>query len=243
MMHALRGESIRGTSIQAAQTGTLSPFVISHDPAATPGAITPQQRLEGIRYTPLLGQEMFHEQSLVREASQIWAAHRAFRSVGSGSAATALSSNSDINEARRALWAPIGARLATALVHARDEIFEYDTRSQLAQTLSEVIGDYGSIAVSAIGEVLSAPMMTDETAAETLRHLGAMNDDRTSIDRIRVLARELRSASPRRRYAAAVGLADMNAPNAIEILREAAINEPIEDLRRRFQRFVALLSP
>jgi hypothetical protein len=210
--------------------------------------ITLQQRVEGVEQpAPFLMQVPHHGRAgiLVRDDERLSAVHRAFAPIAAASFGTyvsRLASTCDVNDVRAALG-PIGARVAMALLHAKDEIFEYGIESQLAQILSALIADYGVVAVSAIGDALASQVATDETASETLRHLGAANDAQTLGDRIRVLAQQLRSESPRRRYAAAVGLADTNTPEAIDLLRKAIEHEPTEDLRNRFQRLITLLCP
>ena len=135
------------------------------------------------------------------------------------------------------------SRVEIALWQGQQEVYEYGVESQLASALSSLIVEYGVLGVRATGRALASAAATDETACEILRHLGAMNDPRTRTDRIRILAQHLHSASPRRRYAAAIGLADTNAPEAIALLRDAIQGEPMEELKRRFRRFIALLRP
>ncbi len=138
--------------------------------------------------------------------------------------------------------APV-ALAVVALRQAQEEIFEYGSESQLARTLSALIVAGGADGVHAIEDALVSSIATDETACETLRHLGALNHPQTRTARFRVLAHHLRSESPRRRYAAAVGLADMNTPEALALLEAAIEQEPTEELKRRFRRFAALLHP
>jgi hypothetical protein len=129
----------------------------------------------------------------------------------------------------------------TAFQQGANEVFEYGSESKLARDLSALIVANGPAAVRGIQIALTSPTTTDETACEALRHLGALNDLRTRMDRLRLLAKHLRSDSPRRRYAAALGLADMNTADAIELLRAAIEYEPLEELKARFRRFVTLL--
>src|SRR5262249_43823221 len=133
-------------------------------------------------------------------------------------------------------------RVELALERGDSEIFEYGTESDVASEISRVITEHGSAGLNAITAALGSALVSDEVATEVLRSLGAIEDRRTRDDRIRFLAHQLHThPSPRRRYAAAVALADINAPAALRALEQAADSDSVEDLRRRFHRLLQLL--
>ena len=92
---------------------------------------------------------------------------------------------------------------------------------------------------SAWPAILRSPSLPDDMACEMLRDLSWLSGAR----RCRVLAAVLRTGVPRRRYAAAVGLADLNTPAARAYLVEAVRQDPLALLRKRMQRLLDLLPP
>jgi hypothetical protein len=124
-----------------------------------------------------------------------------------------------------------------------NEVFESGTDSDLGHEVSEVIAGHGSAGLHAIATALGSSLVGDEVAAEVLRRLGIVNDPLTLKGRIRLLTNQLRThASPRRRYASAVALADINTPDAIKALREAAERDSLDELKHRFRRLLELLA-
>jgi len=134
-------------------------------------------------------------------------------------------------------------RVESALERGESEVFEYGVESDVARTISRVIGEHGRAGLNAITTALNSALVGDEVGSEALRHLGGIDDQLTLDDRVRFLAHQLHThASPRRRYAAAVALADTNASAAIKALEEAASRDSLEDLRKRFSRLLELLA-
>jgi len=145
-------------------------------------------------------------------------------------------------EARTIIPSFVRGEVDAAFREGQDEVFEYGVESRLTRVLDSMTAEYGGLGVRAIGDVLASGAATDEVACEVLRHLGPMTDSQTRLDRLRILLQQLHhSTSPRRRYAAAVGLADMSVPDAIAALEMASRNDTNDDLRTRFRRLIDLL--
>lgn len=137
----------------------------------------------------------------------------------------------------------VQGRAEEMFLRAQDEVFDDGVESRLVREMGFLVRTYGVDAVRALGEVLTSALVNDEAACEALRHLGTIGDSRSQRERFRLLTQHLHSESPRRRYAAAVGLADANAPEVLTVLEEAIAVEPLDELRQRFRRFSEWLRP
>lgn len=133
-------------------------------------------------------------------------------------------------------------RVEAAFERGEIEVFEYGVESQLARTISLLISEHGPAGLNAITTVLRTLLVGDEVGSEVLRRLGNIDDRLTLDGRIRFLAHQLEThPSPRRRYAAAVALADINEPDAIKALQTAVHQETVVELKQRFRRLLQLL--
>ncbi len=118
---------------------------------------------------------------------------------------------------------------------AEDFRFEDGIQTPFSRGLRSLIYSYGNAAVAALDEVLAERRTNQESAAEAVRRLGAVDHDATHKYRSWLLQRALQSSSPLIRDAAGVGLAALDDPDAIPALEIAITNEPIQGLREDLQ--------
>ncbi len=124
-----------------------------------------------------------------------------------------------------------------AFVEAANEEFEEGAQSSFSRTLVSLIVTFGNDTLKAIEQLLDSPAVDPEVAGEALRQIGVVRHDDSKKYRRVILEQQLRSPSPRRRYAAALGLAAMDDPGAISALEETIVVE--QDLRLR--RYLSLV--
>jgi hypothetical protein len=126
-------------------------------------------------------------------------------------------------------------RFVSIIVNAAaDESFEDGTNSNFSRTLDILIRSYGSTVIVALETIVCSEKSNAEVVGEALRWIGAARDEDTKAYRRAVLQKHLRSLSPRIRYAAALGLAEMDDPGAIPALRNALEREIHEKIRCHF---------
>ena len=89
--------------------------------------------------------------------------------------------------------------------------------------------------------MVASPNTNEEIAGEALRRIGEVVDEASRKYRLDVLTRALRSPSSRLRYAAAIGLASMDEPDAIPPILEAMAVESYPIVLRTFRQVLEQL--
>lgn len=130
---------------------------------------------------------------------------------------------------------PLQRRISFAFLSALDERFEDGMDSTFSHTLASLIQTYGNAGVAAVQQVLESGQTNAEIVAEALRWLGIIHHPESRKYRLWLLQETLRSASPRIRDAAGLGLAAMDDPDAIAALVEAIERERYAPLRQNLQ--------
>jgi HEAT repeat protein len=126
-------------------------------------------------------------------------------------------------------------RVLGLFASAAEEVFEEGTEPLFAKELVALIMDHGNAAVAALESALETPGKDVEVAREVLRWLGVIDHSQSRRYRRAVLEKYLEAPSARLRYAAALGLAEMDDPAAIPALAEAIRTEPHDKIRWHFQ--------
>lgn len=138
--------------------------------------------------------------------------------------------NTTTFDVRRAI--EIQRQVEETFLEAATEDFDDGVQSSFAGTLSALIVLFGNDALKAVEQLLDSPRVDPEVAGEALRQIGAMKHDVSQKYRRVILEQELLSPSPRRRYAAALGLAAMDDPAAISAVEQALAVEREPRLHR-----------
>ena len=126
-------------------------------------------------------------------------------------------------------------RVSELFASAAEENFEEGTESPFAKGLLALIRDYGNAAVAALESTLEPGRTDIEVAREVLRWLGAIDHSQSGRYRRAVLEKHLKASSARLRYAAGLGLAEMDDPAAIPALIAAIRTEAHDKIRWHFQ--------
>jgi hypothetical protein len=135
----------------------------------------------------------------------------------------------------------IERELSALFTAAQDEIFENGMESNLSRGLTTLLQKYGTTAISAIARPILTDQINPETASETLRWLGNIDDQASQHIRLLLLERALSSSSSWMRDAAMLGLASMDDPQAVTDLKHAIANEKMAGLRDRMEQVLAQL--
>lgn len=109
--------------------------------------------------------------------------------------------------------------------------FEDGMENDLSRTLWRLLMTHSTLLVEALAAVIVTERVSPRVAAEALRHLGRFAHPPSHKDRLWLLERGLRSASPVSRDGASLGLAHLGDPSAIPYLQAAIEREPIASLR------------
>jgi len=128
-----------------------------------------------------------------------------------------------------------------AFASAVEETFEGGVHSGFEKALASLIRVSSNDAMKAIERMLELPNTNEEIAGETLRRIGEIEDEESRKYRLSVLRRYLRSSSSRLRYAAALGLASMDDPDAIPAFVEAIDAESQPEVRRSLRQVLEQL--
>lgn len=131
----------------------------------------------------------------------------------------------DTGDSNEAPVSTTPSELAAALQELSEidagEVFADGMESSFSRKLILAVEIHGDIAVCAIERLMTCDSVNVEVAGEILRQIGSMQDHRTHRSRLKVLTSSLKSADPRLRDAASIGLAALDDPAAIKELREA----------------------
>ena len=114
---------------------------------------------------------------------------------------------------------------------ALEEVFLDGMESNFSRRLTTALEAHGETAVHAIERIINLDAISVEVVGETLRQIGYVEDLSTHQIRMTVLVRQLESADPRIRDAAALGLAALDDPQAIDSLLEALNRESSSQLK------------
>ena len=101
----------------------------------------------------------------------------------------------------------------------------------LGMGVASAVERYHELALTTLAESIWRGELHAEVASHTLRWLGRLRDPATESSRLRLLTRSLKATSPAVRDGAALGLASLDRPEAIPLLRKAINDEPIAALR------------
>lgn len=115
--------------------------------------------------------------------------------------------------------------------NAIEEVFLDGMESNFSRRLTAALVAHGETAVRAIERIINLDTTSVEVVGETLRHIGYLEDLRTHQTRLIVLVRQLESTDPRIRDAAALGLAALDDPQAIDALLETLNRESSSQLK------------
>lgn len=122
--------------------------------------------------------------------------------------------------------------LARCIDEAVDEVFMDGMNSTFSLRVTSLVTKYDNAAVSALGHLLSAGEVNAEISGEILRILGSLDNDISYFSRLRLLLEQLKSPDPRIRDAASLGLASLDEPMSLPVLREAYKAEKSELVQR-----------
>ena len=114
---------------------------------------------------------------------------------------------------------------------AIEEVFLDGMESNFSRRLTTALEAHGETAVHAIERIINLDAISVEVVGETLRQIGYVEDLSTHQTRMTVLVRQLESTDPRIRDAAALGLAALDDPQAIDSLLEALNRESSSQLK------------
>ena len=109
--------------------------------------------------------------------------------------------------------------------------FEDGIENDLSRSLWRLLMTHSTKLIEALAAVIVTEKVSPRVAAEALRHLGRFAHPASRKDRLWLLERSLRSASPLSRDGASLGLAHLGDPSAIPYLRAAIEREPVASLR------------
>ena len=121
--------------------------------------------------------------------------------------------------------------VARACRAAKEEEFEDGMENEFSRELRSLVTGYGNRAIEAMTHLIVYEKVNPEVASETLRSLGSLEDAESYRYRRWLLERALQCSSPVVRDGAALGLAFMDDPHAIEYLRRAVDLERCGELR------------
>jgi HEAT repeat protein len=96
--------------------------------------------------------------------------------------------------------------------------------------------------ILAIAEYLRSGAAKPDVTSETLRSIGDFDDAETLTARWRVLRDSLMDKSPMVRDGAILGFANLNDPKAIQVLAQAKMNEPLNELRKLIDKVLEQLN-
>jgi len=111
------------------------------------------------------------------------------------------------------------------------EIFESGMDNKVRTKIGAMLVNYGVQTISALKECLIDRRTDVEIISEALRAVGLLHDSRTRKNRLALLIMALNHSSPIVRDSAALGLSDLEEPEAIPYLMRAIRSEPIQSLR------------
>lgn len=114
---------------------------------------------------------------------------------------------------------------------AEDQDFDDGMESDFSRRLLAAIKKYGNQAMQEISYLIIYKKTTNEVASEALRWLGRIVDPQTCSWRLWLLEKSLSSDSPLLRDSAGLGLASMDNPHAIPVIRQAIAQEACDELR------------
>lgn len=112
-----------------------------------------------------------------------------------------------------------------------DEVFIDGMESDFSRRLTVTLESYGKPAVGALERLIELDSSNVELVGEILRQVGEIEDLNTHQERLTLLTRNLDAPDPRIRDAAALGLASLDDPKAIDDLLEAWDRERYPQLK------------
>lgn len=139
--------------------------------------------------------------------------------------------------------AKLRQRIAAIVADAQREDFREGSTSQFAKDLSTLVNDFGSAVFPEIQRMIASGLLRGEVGFEALTALAGLKHSAIIHDRLRLIEWALASPSAEMRYAAAFALATVRERAAAEPLRAAIIREPVRDIRKAFEKVLALLTP
>lgn len=119
--------------------------------------------------------------------------------------------------------------------------FEDGIENELSRTLYRLLMERPKALIEALAGILVAEKVSPRVAGEALRHLGRFTHAPSHQERLWLLARSLRLASPLTKDGAALGIAHLNDPAAIPYLQAAIAAEPGGTLRDDLEDVLASL--
>jgi hypothetical protein len=123
----------------------------------------------------------------------------------------------------------------------KEERFEDGKESNFSRSLVSFIYEYEISALEIIGDLILNKKVEAEPASEALRWLGLIEHSATYFYRLTLLEQALSSSSPQIRDGAALGLAFMDDPSAINPLKSAIKREKIELLKQNLNQVLVQL--
>jgi hypothetical protein len=129
----------------------------------------------------------------------------------------------------------LSADIARKFEEWRELRFEDGTENDVSRELWNLLSKRPSQTVEALTAIISAGQVSPRVAAEALRHVGRYTQPSTHRARLWLLAHSLRLSSPLGRDGAALGLAHLNDPAAIQYLEEAISKEANQTLKEDMQ--------
>jgi hypothetical protein len=129
----------------------------------------------------------------------------------------------------------IRGQFAKAAALAAEEWFEDGVESRFSRALSSLLYAYSEGAVAALEAFVDSPGTNVDVAVEAAKWLGGVDHAATKLYRRTLLEKMLNSPAPRLRQGAAAGLASMDAPDSLDVLRRALDREPNRLLRGYLQ--------
>jgi hypothetical protein len=129
----------------------------------------------------------------------------------------------------------IRGQFSEAVALAAEEWFEDGVESRFSRALSSLLHAYAEGAVAAVEAFVDSPGTNVDVAVEAAKWLGGVDHAATKLYRRTLLEKMLNSPVARLRQGAAAGLASMDDPDSLDVLRRALDREPNRMLRGYLQ--------
>ena len=135
----------------------------------------------------------------------------------------------------------INLRINNLLQAAMEQDFEYGMESDFSRELVFLVKKYGNDALNVITDLVINESVNPEIAFEALRWLGRMHHPISYYQRLWLLEKCLYSTSRWIRDGAALGLASLDNPLAIDYLKDAIQRETYAELRQDMEQVLEQL--
>mgnify|MGYP003381382408 CR=1 FL=1 len=123
-------------------------------------------------------------------------------------------------------------QVQTLFDHGASEFFQDGLNSQFSRSLISLLATHRGAALQAVAQYLFTGSAKPDVKSEALRWIAEYRDSATAHESLRILRRSLLDSSPRVRDGAILGLASIDDPRALPLLREARQAEGVAELGR-----------